>query len=90
MRVIAYQSDMRAFAPDAQLAAVTHHWGGFYTKVAQSVLERSVLLGENELIDIINAAEQYFWDTYVIPDVGPPIDGSDANGPARPSFPWAC
>ena len=40
VRVIAYQSDMKAFAPDAQLAAVTHHWGGFYTKVAQSVLER--------------------------------------------------
>ena len=39
VRVIAYQSDMRAFAPDAQLAAVTHHWGGYYTKVAQSVLE---------------------------------------------------
>ncbi len=39
VRVIAYQSDMKAFAPDAQLAAVTHHWGGFYTKVARSVLE---------------------------------------------------
>ena len=24
--------DMRAFAPDAQLAAVTHHWGGYYMK----------------------------------------------------------
>jgi simple sugar transport system substrate-binding protein len=39
VRVIAYQSDMRAFAPDAQLAAVTHHWGGHYTRVAQSVLD---------------------------------------------------
>lgn len=39
VRVIAYQSDMRAFAPDAQLAAVTHHWGGHYTQVAQSVLQ---------------------------------------------------
>lgn len=39
VRVIAYQSDMKAFAPDAQLAAVTHHWGGHYTRVAQSVLE---------------------------------------------------
>ncbi len=38
VRVIAYQSDMRAFAPDAQLAAVTHHWGGYYTQVAQSVI----------------------------------------------------
>jgi len=39
VRVIAYQSDMKAFAPDAQLAAVTHHWGGYYTKVARAVLE---------------------------------------------------
>ena len=39
VRVIAYQSDMRAFAPDAQLAAVTHHWGGYYTRVARAVLE---------------------------------------------------
>ena len=38
VRVIAYQSDMRRFAPDAQLAAVTHHWGGRYTQVVQSVL----------------------------------------------------
>ena len=39
VRVIAYQSDMKAFAPDAQLAAVTHHWGGHYTQVVRSVLE---------------------------------------------------
>ena len=39
VRVIGYQSDMAAFAPDAQLAAVTHHWGGHYTAVARAVLE---------------------------------------------------
>ena len=39
VRVVANQSDMRRYAPDAQLAAVTHHWGGHYTRVAQSVLE---------------------------------------------------
>jgi basic membrane protein A len=39
VRVIAYQSDMRRYAPDAQLAALTHHWGGYYTRVAQAVLE---------------------------------------------------
>ena len=39
VRVIAYQSDMRGFAPEAQLAAVTHHWGGLYTQVARSVLD---------------------------------------------------
>ncbi len=39
VRVVGYQSDMRAFAPDAQLAAVTHHWGGYYTQVARAVLD---------------------------------------------------
>ena len=39
VRVIANQSDMRRHAPDAQLAAVTHHWGSRYTQVAQSVLD---------------------------------------------------
>jgi basic membrane protein A and related proteins len=41
VRAIAYQSDMRQFAPDAQLAAVTHHWGGYYTQVASAVLNGS-------------------------------------------------
>jgi basic membrane protein A len=36
--VIAYHSDMRAIAPHAQLTAVTHQWGNYYTKVAQQVL----------------------------------------------------
>ena len=39
VKLLAYQSDMRAFAPGAQLAAVTHHWGGYYTQVARSVLD---------------------------------------------------
>ncbi|KNZ34596.1 MAG: membrane protein [Methylibium sp. NZG] len=38
VKLIAYQSDMSAFAPDAQLAAVTQHWGSHYTNVAQSLL----------------------------------------------------
>jgi simple sugar transport system substrate-binding protein len=38
VKLIAYQSDMQAFAPDAQLAAVTHHWGSYYTNAAQAVL----------------------------------------------------
>ena len=37
--VIAYQSDMRRIAPRAQLTAITHEWGGYYTQVARSVLE---------------------------------------------------
>ena len=38
VRVVPYPSDMRAFAPEAQLAAIEHRWGGFYTRVAESVL----------------------------------------------------
>ena len=38
VRVVAYPSDMHAFAPDAQLAAIVHRWGAFYTRVAESVL----------------------------------------------------
>ena len=29
---------MARFAPTAQLAAVIHHWGGYYTEVASAVL----------------------------------------------------
>lgn len=36
---IGYQSDMRRFAPKRQLTAVTHHWGGYYTRVAQAMLD---------------------------------------------------
>lgn len=38
---IAYHSDMRAIAPDAQIAAVTHQWGAYYTARAQAVLDGS-------------------------------------------------
>lgn len=37
--VISYQSDMSRFAPHAQLAALTHHWGPYYTEVARRVLD---------------------------------------------------
>jgi simple sugar transport system substrate-binding protein len=39
VRLVAYQSDMQAFAPQAQLAAITHQWGAHYTRVVQSVLD---------------------------------------------------
>ena len=39
VRVVSYPSDMRAFAPDAQVAAIVHRWGGFYTRVARSVID---------------------------------------------------
>ncbi|HSV81040.1 MAG TPA: BMP family ABC transporter substrate-binding protein [Ramlibacter sp.] len=38
---IAYHSDMRQAAPDAQLLAVTHHWGDYYRRRTQAVLEGS-------------------------------------------------
>jgi simple sugar transport system substrate-binding protein len=36
---VAYHSDMAKFGPNAQLAAVTHHWGAYYTRRAQAALE---------------------------------------------------
>jgi simple sugar transport system substrate-binding protein len=36
---VGYHSDMRVHAPSAQLTAVTHHWGDFYTASARAVLE---------------------------------------------------
>jgi simple sugar transport system substrate-binding protein len=36
--LVAYHSDMRAFAPTRQLAAVTHHWGGYYTEQARNAI----------------------------------------------------
>jgi basic membrane protein A and related proteins len=38
VRFIGYTSDMRRFAPKAQIAAVTHHWGAVYTEAARQVL----------------------------------------------------
>jgi simple sugar transport system substrate-binding protein len=38
---IAYHSDMRKVAPDAQLLAVTHHWGDYYRQRTQAVLDGS-------------------------------------------------
>src|SRR6478735_12611887 len=35
---IAYHSDMRKAAPDAQVLAVTHHWGDYDTRRAREVL----------------------------------------------------
>ena len=35
---VAYHSDMRQVAPDAQIVAVTHDWGAYYTRRAREVL----------------------------------------------------
>jgi len=40
VKLIGHQSDMRRYAPNAQLTAVVHQWGGFYSAVARSVRER--------------------------------------------------
>jgi basic membrane protein A and related proteins len=37
VKLVSYQSDMSRIAPNAQLAAVTADWGGYYTRVAQAV-----------------------------------------------------
>jgi simple sugar transport system substrate-binding protein len=36
---VAYHSNMAKFGPNAQLVAVTHHWGDYYTRRAQAVLD---------------------------------------------------
>ncbi len=36
---VAYHSDMRSVAPDAQILAVTHQWGAYYTQRAKAVLD---------------------------------------------------
>ncbi|KQT09555.1 BMP family ABC transporter substrate-binding protein [Ramlibacter sp. Leaf400] len=36
---VAYHSDMRFAAPDAQLLAVTHHWGDYYTRRTREALD---------------------------------------------------
>ena len=36
---VAYHSDMSRFAPNAQLVAVTHHWGDYFTNVARQVID---------------------------------------------------
>ncbi|MFM6985809.1 MAG: BMP family ABC transporter substrate-binding protein [Hydrogenophaga sp.] len=38
---VAYHSDMRKVAPDAQVAAVTHQWGDYYTQRVKAVLDGS-------------------------------------------------
>ena len=34
---VAYHSDMRKIGPDAQIVAVTHHWGNYYTERVRAV-----------------------------------------------------
>jgi simple sugar transport system substrate-binding protein len=36
---VAYHSDMRKAAPDARIVAVTHHWGDYYVRRVQALLE---------------------------------------------------
>ncbi len=36
---VAYHSNMAKFGPNAQLVAVTHHWGDYYTQRAQAVID---------------------------------------------------
>ena len=36
---VAYHSNMAKYGPNAQLAAITHHWGRYYTQRAQAVID---------------------------------------------------
>jgi len=38
---VAYHSNMAKFGPTAQLVAVTHHWGNYYTHRAQAALDNT-------------------------------------------------
>ncbi|MEY5027834.1 MAG: hypothetical protein RLZ63_149 [Pseudomonadota bacterium] len=38
---VAYHSDMRMVAPDAQIIAVTHQWGDYYTRRVKAVMDGS-------------------------------------------------
>ncbi len=38
---VAYHSDMRKVGPDAQIVAVTHHWGDYYKSRVQALLDGS-------------------------------------------------
>ena len=38
---VAYHSDMRKAGPDAQIVAVTHQWGAYYTQRARAALDGS-------------------------------------------------
>ena len=38
---VAYHSDMRKVGPDAQIIAVTHQWGDYYTRRVKAVLDGS-------------------------------------------------
>jgi basic membrane protein A len=39
VKLLAYQSDMRDYAPNAQLAAVTQHWGPYYIRTAKALVD---------------------------------------------------
>ena len=43
---IAYHSDMSKYGPNAQLTAVTHHWGNYYTKRRAVGRRRQVAAGQ--------------------------------------------
>jgi simple sugar transport system substrate-binding protein len=39
IKLLAYQSDMRDYAPNVQLAAVTQHWGPYYIRAAKALVD---------------------------------------------------
>jgi simple sugar transport system substrate-binding protein len=43
---VAYHSDMRDVAPQAQLLAVTHHWGDYYTRRVRDLMQGQWTTGD--------------------------------------------
>ena len=58
---VAYHSDMRKVAPDAQIVAVTHHWGDYYVRRVQAVLDGTLeerqCLGRREAKAMVRAGD---------------------------------
>ena len=42
---VAYHSDMSRFAPDAQIVAITHRWGDYYTRRVRALLDGTWVSG---------------------------------------------
>lgn len=86
---VAYHLDMRAVAPDAQIIAVTHEYGAYYTQRAKAVLDGTWKGG-----DLWGGVKE---DVVRVGDIGPrvppavqqvlPRQAEIASGRLQPFFP---
>ena len=57
---VAYHSDMRKAGPDAQIVAVTHQWGAYYTQRVRAALDgswKSVAIGGSVRLGMIRVSD---------------------------------